>query len=68
VQRLEGDRFALVVVARDVPLMNARAGSRTYTVEVDGHRDHGAIPRLLGQLEAEQWSGDQAHRLLRVWP
>ncbi len=68
VQRLQGDRFALVVVARDIPLMNARAGGRTYTVEVSGLGDHGAIPQLLGQLEAEQWSGDQTHKLLRVWP
>ncbi|MGH8933183.1 MAG: type III-B CRISPR module RAMP protein Cmr1 [Egibacteraceae bacterium] len=68
VQRLEGDLFALVVVARDVALMNARAGHTTYTTEVDGLRDRGAVPKLLAQVEDEQWSGDQTHRLLAVWP
>lgn len=70
VQRLDDGQCALVVVARDVPLTQAKAPGRTLRVEVDGLAGHGAVLRLLEKLEAEQWSGegDGSRRLLRAWP
>lgn len=75
VQQLESSQYALVAVARDVPLVNAKEKDqphRTFGVEVDGSAAVGAIPRLLKKFAAEERSVARvtktAWKLEQAWP